>query len=88
MDAWKVFHTYYAIIGIMSTRCEVCYSTHVVYIKDMKVVVFLTTTLYIKLDLIGSYEGHWLFEGLHFVTVCLGHFQVKKLKTRTKMRKK
>ena len=45
-----------------------------VYIKDMKVFVYLITTLCIVLDLIGSYEGHWLFEVLHFVTVCLGHF--------------
>ena len=70
VGAPKVFHTYYASLGIMSTRCEVCF----VYIKDMNVFVYLTTALCIVLDLIGSYEGHWLFEVLHFVTVCLGHF--------------
>ena len=73
LGAPKVLHTYYASLGIMTTRCEVCYCTFV-YIKDMKVFVYLITTLCIVLDLIGSYEGHWLFEVLHFVTVCLGHF--------------
>ena len=45
-----------------------------VYIKDTEVIVLLITTLCIVLDLIGLYEGNWLFEVLHFVTVCLDHF--------------
>ena len=27
LGAPKVFHTYYAILGFISTRCEVCYCT-------------------------------------------------------------
>ena len=58
LGAPKVFHTYYAILGIMSTSCEVCHCTLCLH-SGYESLCVPNTTLCIKLDLIGSYEGHF-----------------------------
>ena len=52
LGARKVFHTYYAILSIMSTGAR-SVSARFVYIRTMKVFVYQITMLCIISDLIG-----------------------------------